>query len=123
MNAATFGNASFFGADGQLHAQLLFVPGLYVNGRVRNVIFGATEASSMYAWDLGERGTHPEPLTLTYKPQRPCQQQPALEKGSETPHACRNSSCTQHSSRYAWDLVRTGTSPWEHPSYFSDTPQ
>ena len=62
VNAATFGNASFFAADGQLHAQLLFVPGLFVNGKTRDVIFGATEFGSMYAWDLGECCGNPTDL-------------------------------------------------------------
>ena len=78
VNAATFGNASFFGADGQLHAQLLFVPGLYVNGKIRNVIFGATEYASMYAWDLGEH----TPWNPFSPPWKPSQGQAAPEQAS-----------------------------------------
>ena len=56
VNPNSFGTATFFPADGQLYPQVLFVPRLYINGALHDVAFGATENSSVYAWDLGEGG-------------------------------------------------------------------
>ena len=53
VNANSFGKATFFPTDGEVYAQLLFVPGLSLNGQMHNVVFGATEVDSVYAWDQG----------------------------------------------------------------------
>lgn len=37
--------------DGQMYAQPLYVHQLLVNGAAKNVVFGATENNSVYAWD------------------------------------------------------------------------
>lgn len=55
VNAASFGNATFFPADGQMYPQVLFAPRVWVAGAQRDMAFGATEHSSVYAWDLCER--------------------------------------------------------------------
>jgi hypothetical protein len=38
-------------ADGQIYAQPLYIHQLQVNGSAKNVIYGATENNSVYAWD------------------------------------------------------------------------
>ena len=55
VSPSTFGTATYFPADGQIYPQVLFVPRMYINGALHNVAYAATENSSVYAWDLGER--------------------------------------------------------------------
>ncbi len=53
VNAANFGFGAFFPTDGQVIPQVLFVPRLFIGGTQHDVAYGATENSSIYAWDIG----------------------------------------------------------------------
>ena len=59
VRPGSFGNATFFPADGQMYPQVLFAPRMWVAGAQRDMAFGATERSSVYAWDLSKRAALP----------------------------------------------------------------
>ena len=51
VNAASFGQQHLLAADGKVDAQPLYLSGLTVQGAVHNVVYLATEADSVYAYD------------------------------------------------------------------------
>lgn len=52
-NIATgfFGKRATLSLDGKIYAQPLYVPGITVGGRIRNVVYGASANNTIYAWD------------------------------------------------------------------------
>ncbi|MBX5449830.1 hypothetical protein [Thermogemmatispora sp.] len=62
VNVSTFGKRLTLAVDGQVYAQPLYVPSLSIQGRVRNVVFVATEHDSVYAFDAD--ATRPERALL-----------------------------------------------------------
>src|SRR5690242_19631412 len=59
VNALSFGKLSSWPVDGFVFAQPLYVPGLNINGAVRNVLFVATMNNSIYAFDTAQPGSAP----------------------------------------------------------------
>lgn len=51
VNSSSFGKLFNATLDGNVYAQVLYVPGLLVNGGMHNVIYAATENASVYALD------------------------------------------------------------------------
>src|SRR5271154_7145753 len=56
VNAASFGLLYSVDLDGQISGQVLYVPGLMINGAVRKVAFFSTGACSVYACDAEASG-------------------------------------------------------------------
>jgi hypothetical protein len=56
VNVGAFGKLFFRTVDGQIYAQVLYVPKLTINGAVRNVVYVATENNSVYAFDADRAG-------------------------------------------------------------------
>ncbi len=50
---STFGLKQVFKVDGQVYAQPLYAPSVYVNGQPRNLLVIATMNSSIYVYDAG----------------------------------------------------------------------
>jgi hypothetical protein len=59
VNVTQFGKKFSFAVDGQIYAQPLYVPGLTINGAVRNVVYVATEGDTVYAFDADGQITAP----------------------------------------------------------------
>ena len=59
VNALGFGKLSSWFVDGYVFAQPLYVPGLNINGAIRNVLFVATMNNSIYAFDTADPGSAP----------------------------------------------------------------
>ena len=59
VNAASFGKKWTYTVDGYVYAQPLYVPNLTIGGRVRDVIYVATEHNSVYAFDASGSTTSP----------------------------------------------------------------
>ena len=51
VSSGKFGRRISYPVDGKIYAQPLYLPGLRVGGRVRNVVIVATEHDSVYAFD------------------------------------------------------------------------
>src|SRR5690348_15936991 len=51
VNVKHFGKRLADPVDGQIYAQPLYVPGLLIDGKPRDVVFVATEHDSVYAFD------------------------------------------------------------------------
>jgi len=51
VNEKSFGKVAAFPVDGQIYAQPLFVSGIEVGGKIRNVVYVATMSNSVYAFD------------------------------------------------------------------------
>jgi len=51
VNQSTFGKKYSFPVDGQMYAQLLYLPNVTIGGAKHNVVFAATENNSVYAFD------------------------------------------------------------------------
>src|SRR5579859_2760167 len=62
VSSGTFGRRISYPVDGKIYAQPLYVPGLRVDGRVRNVVIVVTEHDSVYAFDADAKGAAPAPL-------------------------------------------------------------
>ena len=54
VNVNTFGKLFSRAVDGQIYAQPLYVPGLSVAGRIRNVVYVATQNDTVYAFDADD---------------------------------------------------------------------
>ena len=83
VNKATFGKLCSYPVDGQIYAEPLYVPGLWVNGAKHDVTFVATEHVSVYAfdadcgfskplWQTSFLGPHTEPMPCTSDRQPQC---------------------------------------------------
>jgi hypothetical protein len=59
VNVTQFGKKFSFAVDGQIYAQPLYMPGLTINGVLRNVVFVATEGDTVYAFDADGQNTAP----------------------------------------------------------------
>lgn len=60
VNANSFGKLGAFAVDGQIYAQPLYWPGLFIpHVGTRNVVFVATENDSVYAFDADSPGSQP----------------------------------------------------------------
>jgi len=63
VNSTTFGKLFAQAVDGQLYAQPLYVPNVTIASKTHNVIYVATEADSVYAFDADSNtGTNANPL-------------------------------------------------------------
>lgn len=60
----SFGKLFTRKVDGQIYAQPLYVPGMFINGKKRNVVFVATMHSTVYAFDADDPNAS-EPLWKT----------------------------------------------------------
>jgi hypothetical protein len=60
VNSATFGKLFTYTVDGQVYAQPLYLPQLSIGGVKHNVVFVATEANSVFAFDAN--GSQSTPL-------------------------------------------------------------
>src|SRR5579864_6928734 len=59
VNSASFGKKCSYSVDGQVYAQPLYVPGVSISGSTHNVVYGATEHASVYAFDADCLSTSP----------------------------------------------------------------
>lgn len=60
VNSNSFGKLGAFAVDGQIYAQPLYWPGLFIpHVGTRNVVFVATENDSLYAFDADAPGSQP----------------------------------------------------------------
>ncbi len=66
VSSAEFGRRISYPVDGKIYAQPLYLPGLRIGGRMRDVVIVATEHDSVYAFDAdavaAARATLPPPL-------------------------------------------------------------
>ena len=63
VNSTTFGKLFAQAVDGQLYAQPLYVPNVTIAGQTHNVIYAATEADSVFAFDADSNtGANANPL-------------------------------------------------------------
>jgi hypothetical protein len=63
VNSTSFGKLFAQAVDGQVYAQPLYVPNVTIAGRSHNVIYVATEADSVFAFDADSNtGTNANPL-------------------------------------------------------------
>lgn len=63
VNSTTFGKLFAQAVDGQLYAQPLYVPNVTIAGQTHNVIYVATEADSVFAFDADSNtGANANPL-------------------------------------------------------------
>lgn len=65
LNATNFGLVFSWPTDGNVYAQPLYVPNLTINGASHNVVFVATEADGVYAFDADSQSLNPNPLWYT----------------------------------------------------------
>lgn len=59
VNVGAFGKLFTFRVDGNVYAQPLYVPGLTINGAMRNVLYVATMQNSIYAFDADNAAAAP----------------------------------------------------------------
>src|SRR5579864_7929839 len=59
VNSTNFGKKCSYSVDGQVYAQLLYVPGVSIAGGTHNVVYAATEHDSVYAFDAVCLSTSP----------------------------------------------------------------
>ena len=59
VNSTNFGKKCSYSVDGQVYAQPLYVPGVSIAGSTHNVVYGATEHDSVYAFDADCLSTSP----------------------------------------------------------------
>ncbi|NML30761.1 PQQ-binding-like beta-propeller repeat protein [Paraburkholderia antibiotica] len=64
VTASTFGKVGFFGVDGKVDAQPLFVGALAIAGGTHNVLYVATEHDSVFAFDADSGATLWQTRTL-----------------------------------------------------------
>ena len=63
VNSTTFGKLFALAVDGQVYAQPLYVPNVTIAGQTHNVIYVATEADSVFAFDADSNaGANANPL-------------------------------------------------------------
>jgi len=62
VNSSQFGALFSYPTDYQALAQPLYVPGVTINGAVHNVVYVATMADSVYAFDADSAAANPQPL-------------------------------------------------------------
>jgi hypothetical protein len=66
VNPAQFGKLFSYKVNGQIYAQPLYVPAVKIEGKgVHNVVYVATEADSIYAFDADNATANPTPLWYT----------------------------------------------------------
>lgn len=51
VNSSRFGKTGFFGMDGKVEAQPLYLSAVPINGKLHNVVYAGTEHGTMYAFD------------------------------------------------------------------------
>ncbi len=59
VNVTNFGKLFSYSVDGRIYAQPLYVPNVSINGVSHNVVYVATEADSVYAFDADGLSTAP----------------------------------------------------------------
>jgi hypothetical protein len=65
INSTSFGLLFNWPTDGNIYAQPLYVPNVTINGSVHNVVYIATEADGIYAFDADSQSLNPTPLWYT----------------------------------------------------------
>jgi hypothetical protein len=65
INSTSFGLLFNWPTDGNIYAQPLYVPNVTINGSVHNVVYIATEADGIYAFDADSQTLNPKPLWYT----------------------------------------------------------
>jgi hypothetical protein len=65
LNATKFGMLFNWPTDGNIYAQPLYVPNVTINGSVHNVVYVATEADGIYAFDADSQTQNSSPLWYT----------------------------------------------------------
>jgi hypothetical protein len=65
VNATNFGKVFSWTTDGNIYAQPLYVPNVTIGGSTHNVIYVATEADGIYAFDADSKTLNPNPLWYT----------------------------------------------------------
>ena len=81
VNAAQFGKVFTRAVDGQIYAQILYVPSLLIPGKgIKNVIYAATEHNSVYAFDADSAAVSEPYWHVNFGTPILCSQIPACDR-------------------------------------------
>ena len=135
VNVSTFGKLFARTVDGQIYAQPLYVAGLTVGGKLRNVVFVATQNDSVYAFDADDPAasaplwktrvgtpvpnTDISPQCVDIQPQIGVTSTPVIDKTSNTIYVVaktkNTANSTYHFKLHALDLL-TGKEKFGGPA-------